>query len=359
MSKMQRFLNENPDAGSSSLHGMPMSVLQPRDEDDRFIEQLAEKKDAEGRLNMEAANSLLASDTGRYFRESMKRRHKALLIGITYKSNPKLDTLKGPINDVREVYGMLRDSLQFDTKNIRVLADEQLGLDDHEVVSPTKRNITTHISWLLTDMKEGDLCFFFFAGHGELIEDKNGDEASGMDQVLCPVDYSEEMFLLDDDLFCQLVRNVPPHARLIAIVDACRCGSVLDLPFQFEYIGDDNDVISKARPTHYGETPLYFHDDAELCGETVLFSACSDFQLAKDRRIDDDEDITMGAFTYAITRGFKYVLNEAGITYGQLLDNVKRSVSDRSKGSLSGKDIQVPQLTSSHFFDIYLTRVVL
>jgi Caspase domain len=84
---------------------------------------------------------------------------------------------------------------------------------------PTKMNIMEGMSWVVQGMQSGDLGIFFYAGHGDEVPDENGDEQSGMDQVLLPSDFERCGPLLDDWIYERMVRGVPPGARLTAIVD--------------------------------------------------------------------------------------------------------------------------------------------
>lgn len=69
-------------------------------------------------------------------------------------------------------------------------------------------------------IKPGEQFTLYYAGHGDLVPDKTGDEASGFDQVL--VAYDD--FVVDDKIDMLLNRYFT-KTQNIMIVDACHSGS--------------------------------------------------------------------------------------------------------------------------------------
>lgn len=169
------------------------------------------------------------------FAEPMKRRYRALLVGISYAYNPDVKTLQGAMSDVREIFKLVTNDIGYAVDDVRVLADEPLDIGETHVREPTMQNIFEGMTWLVDNMQAGDACFFFFAGHGDHIPDLNDDEEDGMDQVILPSNSDKAGVIVDDSIYERMVRGVPPGARLTAVVDACRSGSVLDLPVQYQY----------------------------------------------------------------------------------------------------------------------------
>lgn len=113
------------------------------------------------------------------------RRRKALLVGIGYQGHRFLRPLPGCRNDVRNIFNLLTSPLfEFSKDNIRILCDELESLDGVESSLPTRINILRDLHWLTVDVVHGDSVVFFFAGHGDFVEDLSGDEVeSGFDQV--------------------------------------------------------------------------------------------------------------------------------------------------------------------------------
>jgi metacaspase-1 len=322
--------------------------------------------------------------------EHPRKRYRALLIGIGYRDHYILEHLHGAVTDVQEMYSLVTEHIGYHRQDVRVLSDEPLiGSGTVHAESPTKANIFAAMTWLVEGASAGDSCFFFFAGHGHHMPDVNGDEISGMDQVLYPVDLISAGCILDDHIYERLVRGVPPGVRLTAVVDACKSGTVLDLPFLYQYpevlaeageawsaaprehaasrrcVGADPESESqvaqtggraRALMTTEGEVPRYRKRIGQGVGEVVLFSGSADSQNATDAPVDGQEAVSMGVFTRIFICELKQVLaSNNSLTYGALLDKVKDSVVERVGEIWEGYARQVPQMSSSYPFDIYNT----
>lgn len=112
-------------------------------------------------------------------------RQKALLIGIRYRNHKVLEELPGCTNDVKEMFALLTSELfGFSLNSVKVLSDELTNLNGVKVEQPTRFNILRDMKWLTTNISKGDSVVFFFAGHGDYMEDVSGDEVeTGFDQV--------------------------------------------------------------------------------------------------------------------------------------------------------------------------------
>jgi hypothetical protein len=67
-----------------------------------------------------------------------------------------------------------------------------------------------------------------------LRDDDRGEEDDGYDETLVPVDYDSAGQIRDDDLYQNLVCALPSGVHLVALMDCCHSGSVLDLPFKYK-----------------------------------------------------------------------------------------------------------------------------
>jgi hypothetical protein len=102
------------------------------------------------------------------------------------------------INDVRFIKAALLKN-GFDLNNVDSLFNEKA----------TKKNILAALDALYAKASENDIVFFHFSGHGQQIQDDNGDEADGYDEALIPYDaqgmydpvsYNGQNHLRDDEL---------------------------------------------------------------------------------------------------------------------------------------------------------------
>lgn len=143
---------------------------------------------------------------------------KALLVGINAYPNAPL---RGCINDVQQVKGLLKQYYGFRDDDIKVLLDGQA----------TGAGIQAGLAWLA----EGDggpeaVRIFHYSGHGSYVADQNGDELDGRDECLVPFDY-ETNGMLTDDVLKVIYDRFPEGGNLSLVMDSCHSGTVNRLPF--------------------------------------------------------------------------------------------------------------------------------
>eukprot|EP00904_Undaria_pinnatifida_P012264 jgi/Undpi1/8168/HiC_scaffold_24.g10638.m1 len=149
---------------------------------------------------------------------------RSLLIGINYVGSQS--ELSGCHNDAIMMKEYIAThGYKGDEENCRML------LDDGVHRTPDHEGIMDGFRWLVDGAEAGDSLFMCYAGHGGSVEDTSGDEADGMDETLCPVDYLESGQITDDVIFEELVIALPEGVTLTVLIDACHSGSVLDLPY--------------------------------------------------------------------------------------------------------------------------------
>jgi hypothetical protein len=112
---------------------------------------------------------------------------KAVLVGINAYPGCPLD---GCRNDSTDTSSFLVEKQGFDPTNIKILLDGDA----------TTANIKAALVWLSEGLKAGDIACFWYSGHGAQIP--NADEADGLSECICPVDFdwSRELMLTDKDL---------------------------------------------------------------------------------------------------------------------------------------------------------------
>lgn len=74
---------------------------------------------------------------------------------------------------------------------------------------------------------------FHFSGHGTQVEDLNGDEADGLDEAICPLDFESEGVVTDDELHALL----PEQGTTLVVLDCCHSGTGVDLPYRYDADG--------------------------------------------------------------------------------------------------------------------------
>lgn len=172
--------------------------------------------------------------------------------------------------------------------------------------------------------------------------------------------------ILDDTIYERLVRSVPDGAKITAIIDACKSGTVCDLPVIYDKDGLPRYRNGEHRPPREALRPYFY------AGGCVLFSGSADHQMSADMTITvrSGENGAPARESFGImTRSFGDAVREMvatreadydGIeswTYGQLLSRVREMVRERAQMHLPEYfEKQEPQLSSSHAFDIWNTR---
>ena len=162
---------------------------------------------------------------------SMQGKRKALLIGINYFGTKA--ELRGCINDVHNVQRFLMQRAGYKAEDMVILTDD--ARDPRSI--PTRQNITAAMHWLVSGARSGDALLVHYSGHGGQAPARDGDEADGMNETICPVDYQRAGMMEDDELHMILVRPLPIGCRLTGLFDSCHSGTILDLPYVYSTSG--------------------------------------------------------------------------------------------------------------------------
>ncbi|PPQ71995.1 hypothetical protein CVT24_008265 [Panaeolus cyanescens] len=130
--------------------------------------------------------------------------------------------LKGPHKDIQMMKELLIDVYDFKTSEITTLIDN----DVDGCIQPTKANILAQIDEFVKDARPGDKLYFHYSGHGDQQRTNDPREEDEMDEMIPSCD---GQYILDDVLKERLVMPLPPKCQLIAVLDCCHSGSLLDL----------------------------------------------------------------------------------------------------------------------------------
>lgn len=86
----------------------------------------------------------------------------------------------------------------------------------------TRENVTKGFKKAAQELKEGDIFFVSYSGHGGQVPDFNGDEEDGVDETWCLFDGQ----LIDDELY-QFWSKFRPGVRVLVVSDSCHSGTVI------------------------------------------------------------------------------------------------------------------------------------
>ncbi|KAK4769180.1 hypothetical protein SAY86_027330 [Trapa natans] len=284
-------------------------------------------------------------------------RKRAVLCGVSYYG--KRYRLKGSINDVKCMEYFLVERMGFPSSSVIVLSEQES--DPNRI--PTKHNILAALRWLVHGVQPGDSLVFHYSGHGSKEADEDMDEIDGYDECICPVDYKKAGKILDDEINSILVRPLPRDARLLALIDSCYSGTVLDLHFLCR-IGRDGSYKWEDQ-----RRPLAAYKGTSG-GVAVCISACDDQGTSSDTTAFTGRTVT-GAMTYSFIQAMERE-RSGRPTYGHLLNAMRVAIHEAKTGiHLSGpmaslasrllgsKLSQEPQLSSSETFDPYSFKIAL
>jgi len=229
-------------------------------------------------------------------------RRTAFLVGINYRDTQS--ELNGCYNDVVNVAQYLRLNLGYTAGSITVLTDGNRGAaGTASPLLPTRQNIIAGLTTLVAGMIPGDEAVFHYSGHGSLVRDTNGDEATGLDSCLCPVDYAAPAsagggMITDDEIRTLLVNKVPRGARLYVILDCCHNGTGCDIRYKYEDFSILLSPPSTRTPIWRTIQRAYLQGKyTETSGEVYMISGCRDEQTSADAYINN---AFAGALTYAV-----------------------------------------------------------
>ena len=264
------------------------------------------------------------------------RNRKALLVGVNYLDSPD-NKLNGCIPDVRRTAQRMHHDYQ-----IKLLTDDQS--DPYK--RPTRQGIMNGIAWMLQGVQANDgvTLYFHFSGHGSQVEDLDGDEEDGLDETIVPCDFKSAGMITDDELQDDFLRKVPVGNRVLAIMDCCHSGTVLDLPYYAVPKKDMNDkCVDMVGDRHS-------RNNRVDC-DAIMISGCEDAQCSMDVGAVGESFMALadkgagGALTAAF---LTIVQREPNVTLEGILLGIRKELMVRNFD-------QVPQISASKPYDMKTT----
>ena len=139
----------------------------------------------------------------------------ALVIGISMYKNTAYN-LQYSDKDAQDIADAMESLDRVPKSNIRVLTNSEA----------TREEIRkSMLVWLGDNVKENDVVFIYFSGHGSQLLDRDRDEEDGYDECIVPYDYTGNDYglLIPDDEFAYWLRNIP-SSNILLIMDCCFSG---------------------------------------------------------------------------------------------------------------------------------------
>jgi hypothetical protein len=161
----------------------------------------------------------------------------ALLIGISdYPQYDDTEASWAPIHGTNDIQ-LIAPILTEQGFVINTLTNE----------AATRQAIDNSFKELESRVKAGNIVYIHLSGHGQAVEDEDGDEADGWDEAFIPFDaertyrengYHGENHLLDDELngyLNSIRRKIGEEGVVYVVLDACHAGSA--------YRGEEDDDL--------------------------------------------------------------------------------------------------------------------
>jgi hypothetical protein len=237
---------------------------------------------------------------------SSNYRKRALCVGIdAYQGSARL-------------YGCVNDAKLWQ-RTLQTLGFEVDLLEDHKA---KRDSILAALEGLLRSSRAGDVVVFQYAGHGTKLPDLNGDELGGdtpnTDEALCPIDFADGAFLIDDDL-AELFALVPDGVNVTCFMDCCHSGTNTRFAVggpstqgrsneRKRFIVVDETVIEKHvrdRETRRGRSSRTYRGPDGM--REVVFAACQSDEVAWES--DNQGDFTRRAIP-VLASGFNSLSHE-------------------------------------------------
>ena len=236
---------------------------------------------------------------------------KALLVGINAYPNARL---KGCINDIKDMRDFIIEYKGFKSEDIIMLTDSKA----------TKNSILRNLNCLV-NCHEGDTILFHFSGHGSQVTTID-NEADGLDEVICPIDFDYKNQGIRDNEFQEIFSKIPENVNFTWISDSCHSG---DLEKSCERT---NRLYPMSIYLDYTKC-IKNRNFNELNG--ILISACKDNQTSADAHFEKYN----GAFTYFFLKNAIAYKNK---NVKEIIKLVKKQLKDKNFSQtpqLSGNDL--------------------
>ena len=172
---------------------------------------------------------------------------------------------------------------------------------------------------LINDAAPGDVCVFYYSGHGSRVRNSKGGESDGYDESMVPADSNQgALDIRDKELARLFLEALKKGVTLTTIFDSCHSGS----------IGRGYPVEEKSRMLPYIEADVAeepgFKDPPSQLGALIL-SASQDNEEAKERRY---EGAWRGNFSWALIS----VLNQPSVSVNESVEQIFQRVTSFMKG---------------------------
>lgn len=243
---------------------------------------------------------------------------RALFIGINY------------VGTKYELYGCINDAvdMQAQVNTFFPSCKDTRLITDRTATKPTRANILAALDWLVAGLVPGEHVLFHYSGHGGRVRDTNGDEVTGLDSCIYPINNGKIETILDDDLRTRLATKVPAGSKCFVVLDSCHSGSAVDLRCTWQ--------ATSVNSLTYTENKRY----AKTAGTVVFLSGCQDSESAMDTV--SAEGRPCGALTMALLKTWREY--GSAIKFKYILWDIRKYLRENGYS-------QIPQISTGAPYD--------
>ncbi len=154
--------------------------------------------------------------------ETEGSRRLALIVGVGKYKNSEVTQLAGAAGDAQRIFNLLTGpgGYGYPKENVCILLDEQATVANFKAAFEQA---------LVKRAQANDMVVIYFAGHGSVAEDLNGDEGDGTDETLVLHDSrTNGVDDLVDDEFNDLLQQLHHRTHGITVIlDSCNSGTAV------------------------------------------------------------------------------------------------------------------------------------
>ena len=140
---------------------------------------------------------------------------RALLIGVNRYTTREIPNLRGAVNDIELMAGILTTRFGFDRENVKLLKDE----------AATRAGILAALTEIAVSAGPQDVVYIHYSGHGSQVADKGDDEEDGRDETIIPHDgRTPGIADVTDDEIGLCLAGMETN-RVVVVLDSCHSGT--------------------------------------------------------------------------------------------------------------------------------------
>ena len=219
-------------------------------------------------------------------------------------------------NDARLIQGML-ERQGFLKENVQLMRDAAVKADSVNMV----------FDQVLSRVKQGDIFYFHFSGHGQQVQDLNGDEADGYDEALVLHDapmvfysgYKFDKHYTDDLLKIKLDairKKLGSNGQVIMVIDACHSGTTTRSGNQMNIRGNSTPCAPADYKAAANAKKGAFGVDADFGANNMAglfaFSGCRANEVNREyREVADKQTKQYGSLSYFLVQAMQKLQGEA------------------------------------------------